>query len=141
MEINNYRDLYTAHQIISLKTFKNDRYLNHFFSQNKWVKTFFPNFEFDEVGIMPSPKIYKSLNHANKIIKFFYRTFYKKKLTNSGSSSIILSDGIIKLHTNDHRIKVLKNYEEALTNYYSKKLIESKNHSVEYIEEILSKVG
>lgn len=111
------QDLYTAHQIISLKPFINSDYLDYFFTKNQWVKNYFPNFEFYNTDIPRSSNFYFLFIPFNKIIKKFYKTFYKTKLNKDSSNSIVLEDGIIKLHTNDHRIKTLKEFETVLTNY------------------------
>ena len=119
MEIKYPRDFYTAHQIISLKPFKNKKLLNVFFNQNKWITNHFPNFSLDESKIdKPVKNIF--LNPLNKILKFIYRLAYKKQLKeNQDKTSIILDELSIKLHTNDNRLRITKEFFDAWRDYKS----------------------
>jgi hypothetical protein len=115
MEINNLRDFYTAHQIISLTPMKNEEKLHQFFICNSWVKIFFPNFIIKKV----EPETYSEnifLKPLNIIIKLFYLTIYRKQIRRF-DNSVILSDHTIKLHTNDNRQKITNEFFHAWKNY------------------------
>src|SRR5690554_441381 len=115
LEITHTRDFYTAHQIISLKPIKNEVKLNQFFNANKWINNFFPNFSRNENSSASSYDLF-ILIPLNKILKFFYRFLYRRKII-SNQDSIILNDFTIKLHTNDNRQKITKEFLKTWENY------------------------
>ncbi len=117
MEIKYPHDFYTAHQIISLRAIKNKKLLDCFFNQNNWIKEYFPNFSWEKTDLDKQAKnIF--LTPLNKIIKFFYRTIYRKKLSESkNNNSIKLEELCIKLHTNDNRSRITKEFFKAMKDY------------------------
>lgn len=118
LKMDNQRDFYTAHQIISLKTYKDNGALELFKFRNGWVSNFFPNFEILNSDYRPRIFIYKIFTPLNKVIKSFYKLLYRIKLKNlSGSGSLYFTDHRIKLHTNDHREKIIKVFAKAWQEY------------------------
>jgi len=117
MEIKYPHDFYTAHQIISLRAIKNKKLLDCFFNQNNWIKEYFPNFSWEKTDLDKQAKnIF--LSPLNKIIKFFYRTIYRKKLSESkNNNSIKLEELCIKLHTNDNRSRITEEFFRAIKDY------------------------
>jgi glycosyltransferase involved in cell wall biosynthesis len=117
MEIKYPRDFYAAHQIISLQSIKNEKLLNCFFNQNKWIKKYFPNFswEHSEIDRTMRNNFFIPLNKA---LKFLYRLIYKKQLKeNQNKTSILLEELSIKLHTNDNRQKITQEFFNAWKDY------------------------
>lgn len=116
------KDYYTAHQIVSLKAMRNAKALNYFLFKNDWVKKIFPNYDL----IIPIKnkavfkRVYSLLIPLNKIIKNFYKFLYRDYLKKF-SDSVLLNDNCLKLHTNDHRMKTLKNFDEEWKRYKSEK--------------------
>lgn len=123
MEIKYSRDIYTANQIISLRSFKNENSLNWFFQNNDWIKYFYPNFSWSV-----SKEEYKLRKNLflfpfNKLLKTFYRTLYRKPLNeNQNGSSIKLEEFCIKLHTNDNREKIIREFFNAWEKYKTNKV-------------------
>jgi len=117
MEIKYPHDFYTAHQIISLRAIKNKKLLDCFFNQNNWIKEYFPNFSWEKTDLDKQAKnIF--LTPLNKIIKFFYRTIYRKKLSEGkNNNSIKLEELCIKLHTNDNRSRITEEFFRAMQDY------------------------
>lgn len=117
IEIKYSRDFYTAHQIISLQTIKNEELLNCFFEKNKWIKNHFPNFSWQYTKIhRPAKNIF--LIPFNKTLKLLYRFLYKKQLKeNRNKTSLMLEELSIKLHTNDNRQRITEEFYNAWGNY------------------------
>jgi len=56
----------------------------------------------------------------NKIIKYFYRRLYRSLILKSNNNgSLRLTDGCIKLHTNDYRFKTAHEFAKAWDEYLS----------------------
>jgi len=128
LEISSPHDFYTAHQIISLVPFKNSYLLNSFWSYNKWVNDFFPNFNQDQTTSVPErqeniSKLYLLLKPINFLFKQFYKMLYRKKLWDNEEESLKLESNCLKLHTNDHRLKITTEFEK----YWNKHLEEDKS--------------
>ncbi len=120
IEIKNPRDFYTAHQIITLIPFKNQGLLHYFWKKNEWIKEFFPNFSIPQAGELKSRKFYIAFKPLNKIIKYFYRRLYRSLILKSNNNgSLRLTDGCIKLHTNDYRFKTAHEFAKAWDEYLS----------------------
>ncbi len=118
LKLDNQRDFYTAHQIISLKTYQDNGALGLFKFRNGWVNDFFPNFEITSTDYRSRIIIYKIFIPLNKVIKSFYKLLYRVKIkTQSDSGSLYFTDHSIKLHTNDHREKIIKVFYKAWEEY------------------------
>ncbi len=117
ISINYQYDFYTAHQIISLVPVKNEKMLHFFFHANKWVKDFFPNFVINNGFKKPDSKMFVVFKPVNKLLHFFYKRLYKDSLKKSANNSLKLTENIIKLHTVDHRIKILNRFEKEWNEY------------------------
>ncbi len=116
--VNSPGDFFVAHQIISLKPFKNELMISRFQNQNEWLNEFFPNFKLKTTSDIKSSKLYGLFIPINKILKYFYRTLYREKLLRYGKEgSLKLSDNILKLHTNDHRARISLLFDEAWNDY------------------------
>lgn len=116
--VNSPRDFFVAHQIISLKPFKNEKLIDKFRNRNEWIKDFFPNIHFSGVSEAAASKLFLLLTPVNKAIKYFYRMRYRQKLVRFGKQgSLMLNDDIIKLHTNDHRSRISLLFDEAWNDY------------------------
>ncbi len=115
-------DLYTAHQIITLIPFKNPQMLSLFLNENEWVKKFFPNFTTYKNGFKSTSSKNIYLKPMNLILMLLYRFKYRKKIKSScKNGSLILKQNCLKLHTNDHRIKVLTEFQKRIYEYYKMK--------------------
>lgn len=137
LQINHSYDFYTAHQIISLTAYKNYLMLNRFWKQNEWVKYFYPNFTFDHAVTKTPAKLYKLLNPVNTILMFIYRKVYKNKLLpGEAASSVLLTEHTIKLHTKDHRLIILKEFEKVWSKYLERKRIKNSTEKNEILEEL-----
>lgn len=122
LEITHSYDLYTAHQIISLQAFKGHKILNKFFEINGWVKNYFPNFNIRKTDYNKPSKFYYLFKPVNKILQYSYRKLYSKQLEKfESNNSLKLNEHCIKLHTNDHKTKVIHEFENAWLNYYKNK--------------------
>ena len=117
LEIKDQHDYYTAHQIASLIPFRNAEMLNWFKQNNNWIKSFFPNFEYEKADVKISGGFYFLLKPLNKLLKYFYRFLYKGNIQKDSSDSIKLEERCIKLYTNDHRIKTLYAFNREWKNY------------------------
>jgi hypothetical protein len=121
IQIKRQHDLYTAHQIITLVPFKNKSFLNHFLNHNEWVKSHYPNFALPESMRYKNSIIFIIFRPFNLIFKFLYRFRYKKYLSLSNNGEIVLSEHVIKLHTNDYRLKILNEFQNQWEKYTSEK--------------------
>lgn len=117
IQIELQRDLFTAHQIIALKPFKNADYLRYFLSSNDWVKKHYPNFIIPESKRLQSSFLYSFFRPFNIMIYFLYRFHYKKYLALAKDGSVLLDEHVIKLHTNDYRIKVINKFHAQWNKY------------------------
>jgi glycosyltransferase involved in cell wall biosynthesis len=122
LEIKGQHDYYTAHQIVSLIPFRNAEMLNRFKQNNNWIKSFFPNFEYENTDAKISGEFYFLLKPLNKLLKYFYRFLYKENVERDSSDSIKLEEKCIKLYTNDHRIKILYAFSKEWRNYLETKM-------------------
>ena len=119
LHINHSYDFYTAHQIISLTAYKNYRMLNKFFKANEWVINYYPNFNLSDDIPQSSSFFYYLLKPANKFLMLIYRKMYRNKLQLfKTTNSILLTEHTIKLHTNEHRFKIIKEFENTWKKYY-----------------------
>jgi hypothetical protein len=123
MEIKYSHDFYTAHQIISLKSIKNKNLLDCFFEQNKWIKNHFPNFSWENSEKSKPAKNF-FLIPVNKTLKLLYRFIYRRQLKeNQNKISIMLDELSIKLHTNDNRQRITKEFSNAWKGYREERVI------------------
>jgi hypothetical protein len=122
LEINHSYDFYTAHQIISLIPFKNPEVLRKFWQENKWVNKFFPNFYSGNSIASISRSKHFMLNSLNRVLMLLYKRYFRKKiLLSTNSSSIILTENCLKLHTNDNSTKIIFEFENLIHEYYRSK--------------------
>ena len=117
IEIKSQRDLYTAHQIIALKPFKNANYLYYFLRSNDWVKKHYPNFIIPETNNIQSSYIYTFFRFSNILMNKLYRFHYKKYLASTKDGSVILDEHVIKLHTHDYHTKIINEFNNNWTRY------------------------
>ena len=117
IQIQLQRDLFTAHQIIALKPFKNADYLRYFLSSNDWVKKHYPNFIIPDTKRLPSSLLYSLFRPFNILINLLYRFRYNKYLVLSKDGSVVLDEHVIKLHTNDYRIKIINEFHNQWKRY------------------------
>lgn len=117
-EITINRDLYTAHQIIALKSYKNDHYLRHFLHTNAWVTHHYPNFPMPgDNGYRGGSIVYALFRPINWALRMLYRRWYRITIQESNESSIVLSEHVMKLHTRDYRAKVISEFETRWQEY------------------------
>jgi hypothetical protein len=122
LEIIQSCDFFTAHQIISLKGFRNSKMLNHFISMNSWIKNFFPNFYIRNENFNKSGKGYFILKPFNLALMFFYKMLYKTKLDEFGvNGSMVLKENCMKLHSNDNRYKIINEFQRTWNEYRLRK--------------------
>jgi len=121
IQIKHQHDLYTANQIITLVPFKNKSFLNHFLNRNEWVKSHYPNYKTPKSMKYKKSELFIIFKPFNLFFKFLYRSRYKKYLTRSNNSEIVLSEHIIKLHTHDYRLKILNEFQKQWDKYISEK--------------------
>ena len=115
------RDLFTAHQIVSLTPCKSRKMLDHFIAKNDWIREYFPNFPIPVSTEMNSSRLFSVMSILNWLIYLLYRFQWRKLLREKGSNgSLRLTRNIIKLHTKDHHEVVLEAFAEALHSYWSK---------------------
>ncbi|NJD23174.1 MAG: hypothetical protein FIA82_10985 [Melioribacter sp.] len=117
IQIQLQRDLFTAHQIIALKPFKNADYLRYFLSSNDWVKKHYPNFIIPDTKRLPSSLLYSLFRPFNILINLLYRFRYNKYLVLSKDGSVVLDEHVIKLHTNDYRVKIINEFHNQWKRY------------------------
>jgi glycosyltransferase involved in cell wall biosynthesis len=123
LEIGQNYDYYTAHQIVTLKGFRNNKMLSHFCSRNLWIKTFFPNFNIIRDNYKPAGNLYYLIRPFNWIIMFLYKMKYKNLLkSKSLSHSIIITENCLKLHSNDNRGKIMNEFHKKWKDYRNRKL-------------------
>jgi hypothetical protein len=125
IQIRLLQDMFTAHQIVALKPFKNENIMHHFLSSNDWISTHFPNYFIPERQDHKSSALYLFFKPFNLILKSIYRLLYKKYVRSTNKDSVILSEHIIKLHTNDYHFKVMDEFQ----NQWKKYVIEKQNVS------------
>ncbi|MHB8579869.1 MAG: glycosyltransferase family 4 protein [Ignavibacteriaceae bacterium] len=122
LKISHSYDFYTAHQIITLLPFRNPEMLNKFWNENEWVKQYFPNFNPGTEIVPEHPLKNYLLKPLNLVLLLFYKRLYRKKIISSaGKSSLILKQNCIKLHTNDHKEKIISEFQNRLQDYYRSK--------------------
>jgi glycosyltransferase involved in cell wall biosynthesis len=136
LHINHSYDLYTAQQIISLISLKNQNMINKFWNENEWVKKYFPNFEIGQSnyedekenrndGITEGESYstsdsddYSLFRFVNKVLMIFYKFLYRNKIKSlDNKSSVILTEHCMKLHSHDHKSKIINEFKKAWDNY------------------------
>lgn len=118
MTINHSYDFYTAHQIISLTAYKNYRMLNKFFRANEWVKNYYPNFTLSNDISKRASVFYSIMKPMNNFLMHIYRRMYRNKLQLfKATNSILLTEHTIKLHTNEHKFRIIKEFEDTWREY------------------------
>lgn len=123
LEIGQNYDFYTAHQIITLKGFRNKNMLAQFHSRNSWIKSFFPNFIISKGEYKQPAKMYILFRPLNWILMSLYKMNYKKLLIYCGANkSLILSEKCLKLHTNDNRCDIINKFHKVWNEFQQVKL-------------------
>lgn len=118
LKITGQRDFYTAHQIISLKPYKDNGALGLFIFRNGWVNNFFPNFRVRMTNYKSRTFVYSIFLPINLIIMNFYKIIYRVKLKGKNGSLYFTSHSI-KLHSNDHREKIIRLFNKEWERYKS----------------------
>ena len=117
LPVNVNRDIYTAHQIITLRPYKNESMMINFLNENKWVLRHYPNFEILQQQVYEISRLHILLSPINKILEKLYRIWYRKYIRLSRNNSVILKTHVIKLHTNDYRDKVITEFIKQWDRY------------------------
>jgi glycosyltransferase involved in cell wall biosynthesis len=118
LELGQNYDFYTAHQIITLNGFRNSEMLSHFYSRNRWIKSFYPNFRIMQKDYKSSGMQYILLRPVNLIIMSLYKLKYKKLISKPDlNKSLILSEKCLKLHTNDNRREIINKFQQVWKKY------------------------
>jgi len=121
LDINSPRDFYTAHQIMSLVPYKNKPGFDKFLFKNSWVNYFFPNFEIKIPDKTTTSKLFSVFIPVNFAIMSFYKRFYRTKISGDKTESLKITTGNLKLHTNDHRLKIISTFENEWKLYCKNK--------------------
>jgi glycosyltransferase involved in cell wall biosynthesis len=133
LEIMNVHDFYTAHQIITLSGFKNEKMLGHFIFRNSWINNYFPNYKIKNEERKKSGKGFIILKPVNLAIMSLYRIMYRSKIVELGSNgSMVIKENCLKLHSNDNRFKISAEFQKSWNEYRESKKRRSKieNYSV-----------
>jgi glycosyltransferase involved in cell wall biosynthesis len=117
LDIEGIKDFFVAHQIISLIPFKNKEMLNYFMLRNSWVKEFFPNVEISSKVYPVSSKFFVVFRPFNLLLGLLYKLKYGRIAKRLLSSSVIVKEHYLKLHTNDHRNKIVSRFIRECENY------------------------
>ena len=137
MKIRHSIDLYTAHKIVPLNPFKNSRMLIKFINENEWIKKFFPNFNIKYANLVEQPSKNYLLKPLNIALMLMYKIWYRRKIISStGTGSLVLKQNCLKLHTNDHRVKILSEFQSRLNEYYSAKETENDSQTNKELVEV-----
>ncbi|MDR3667092.1 MAG: glycosyltransferase family 1 protein [Ignavibacteriaceae bacterium] len=127
LEIKYSHDFYTAHQIITLSPFKNEKMLGHFISKNSWISKFFPNFKIINLDPKTSGKGYIIINPLNLTIMLLYKFLYKNKLDKLKlDGSMVITKNCLKLHSNDNRYKISSEFQKTWNDFLERKENKSK---------------
>lgn len=111
LRISHQQDFYTAHQIVSLRPIKNVDGVRHFQNQNRWIAQYFPNFHVDDAGISTRDWPYRVLTPFNRLLMKWYRRIWKSRILKAEPGALQLTPHVIKLHVNDHRPRIKKQFE------------------------------
>ncbi len=121
LNISHSYEFFTAHQIITLIPFKNPGMLNRFLKENDWVKEFFPNFIAGNTEASRQLSKNYLLKPLNIALLLIYKLRYRKKIISlRNKGSLILKQNCLKLHTNDHREKIISEFQKRIQAYYDK---------------------
>ncbi|MGE5399634.1 MAG: glycosyltransferase family 4 protein [Ignavibacteriales bacterium] len=129
-EIKIQRDLFTAHQIIALKPFKNEKYFNYFLYINSWILDYYPNYIIPELVSQRSSPLYNLFRPFNWVLWKLYRMWYKQIINSADEESVILTCDIMKLHTNNYRKKVVAEFETQWAEYLNRKEVLKSPNSI-----------
>ena len=122
LKIMHSHEFFTAHQIITLIPFKNAEILNMFWEENEWVKEFFPNFNTTDGALYIKRARNYLLKPLNAALMLIYKLRYRKKIISpANKGSLILKQNCLKLHTNDHREKIISEFQKRLQAYFEAK--------------------
>lgn len=113
LRISHQQDFYTAHQIVCLRSIKNDAGLREFHQMNQWVRAYFPNFDTTPSAVAFHSSLYRFLRPLNLGLMRMYRLIWKKRMARAVPGALQLSPHVIKLHLNDHRPLVKSLFEKA----------------------------
>ncbi len=120
LDVEGTKDFFIAHQIISLIPFKNEEMLNYFMLRNAWIKEFFPNVDISPNIYPASSKLFLIFRPLNLILNSLYKLKYKSLITRLGLSSIMVKEHYLKLHTNDHRNRIINKFNSVWNEYKNK---------------------
>ncbi len=116
MDISWQRDYYTAHQLLFLKQIYRSKDTPHIRSVNSWIYDFFPNAPFNKKNI---PALRKRsgglLAGLNYLLLMLKDRKWKRSGFRSGHGGMLWDAHRIKLHTNDHRGKVSRRYNNLFS--------------------------
>ena len=117
------RDLYTAHEIVQVRTlFERKNIYRKFISSNQWVEKFFPNI-LEQQNHTASPRQYEyktlkaisislKITQMEKIARLIQKAHMKKQQTKE-----IIRDNFLAFHPYDYRTKTLTNLNKKLKQY------------------------
>ena len=119
------RDLYTAHQLVHLRPLAGGDVHRAFVAANAWAEELFPGAYARAIG-KSAPPARRSLTERlldlgpGAMLEALSRRILTSRLRRKippgvDPSSVRLSPGRLKLHTNDHRSRTIERFERALT--------------------------
>lgn len=119
-----HHDLFTAHQIQSLRPFSGQRTYEAFCRANReWVRRFFPAFGPRAAAADPPPSLLQWAEEialtplagfVEKGLRVAWRVRLRRRAVGASQSDVVLGDGILKLHLSDYRPRVLERFEARL---------------------------
>jgi hypothetical protein len=122
------QDLFTANQVIHLRPVAGRAAYEAFLAANPFVRDFYPNFAPDApVPLSEDPGVFvarckrlteRLLAKPADLLEHLSRTIYVWHLRRRSTSwmspeDVRLLPGYVKLHTNSHRLSVMRRFEEA----------------------------
>lgn len=120
-------DLFTAHQVISLKPIFGYAVYRQFLDQNQWIHRFFPNARCSEANhyqFMPTAgqryqkKVWERIlaSPVGNIVEHqlfqHHGNYLRKQIQHGKISGMKLETGYLKKHSNDHKNKILTLFED-----------------------------
>jgi glycosyltransferase involved in cell wall biosynthesis len=118
-----HRDMFTAHQLISVEPFAGKPVFDAFTLANRWVRQFYPGYTpRDGNGEVGMPAVQRTLEAALKLagplleapLRAAWRTYLGRRTARATFADVVLSDGVIKLHFSDYRRVVTERYRRRL---------------------------
>lgn len=112
------RDLFTAAEIVGLRALTGGDVLRRFVQANPWVLAHFPNFFAAHAGVVAPPAIRpRGLRLGGACLEVVSRAIFGTylRLRTRGAPGVVLDRHRLKLHTRDHRGRLLEAFRAATT--------------------------